>query len=235
LAGAAFSGVGVLAPVVRRSEVVVVGITALALIADAEGLGDVSISPHVSGVGRRRLVPLMRTDSFEVGEHDASVECVMVVKSGVLDHGVRDGVFVLADELATTARARLFVGHGSHPFSAVGAFERDVDEMDRRRQHFVVVLLGVRGVLIQSEVDGHRLDDDAIFASEDAAAGRRRNDLSLPRQPTRRSPHPHRPTPRSPTRSSTDRCRNRRVSALADTLPAVPLAKAAGSWTSYSS
>jgi hypothetical protein len=112
LAGAAFPGVGALAPVVRRSEVVVVGITALALIADAEGLGDVSISPHVSGVGRRRLVPLMRMDSFEVGEHDVSVECVMVVKSGVLDHGVRDGVYVLADELATTARAGLFVGHG---------------------------------------------------------------------------------------------------------------------------
>ena len=125
-----------------------------------------SVLPRiVSGVGRRRLVPLMRMDSFEVGEHDVSVECVMVVKSGVLDHGVRDGVFVLADELASTARARLFVGHGSHPFSAVGAFERDVDEMDRCRQHFVVVLLGVRGVLIQSEVDGNRLDDDAIFAS----------------------------------------------------------------------
>jgi hypothetical protein len=37
--------------------------------------------------------------------------------------------------------------------SAVGAFERDFDEMDRRRQHFVVVLLGVRGVLERNTVE----------------------------------------------------------------------------------
>jgi hypothetical protein len=114
-----------------------------------------SVLPRVrqaSGVGRRRFVPLVRMDSFEVGEHDVSVEHVMVVKSGVLDHGVRDGVFVLADELATTARARLFVGHGSHHCSA-WAFECDVDEMDRRRQHFVVVLLGVRSVLERNTVE----------------------------------------------------------------------------------
>jgi hypothetical protein len=131
----------------------VVGLTALAVIAAGEGFGEVSPSPHASAVGRHRLVALVRMDSFEVGEHDVSVERVMVVKSGVLDHGVRDSVFVLADELASTARARLFVGHGSHPFSAVGAFERDVDEMDRRRQHFVVVLLGVRGVLERNTVE----------------------------------------------------------------------------------
>jgi hypothetical protein len=145
----------------------VVGITALALIAAAEGLGDVSPSPRASGVGRRRLVPLVRMDSLEVGEHDVSVEPVMVVKSGVLDHGVRDGEFVLADELASTARARLFVGHGSHPFSAVGAFERDFDEMDRRRQHFVVVLLGVRGVL-----EGNTVEEGEEHAGERVRADR---------------------------------------------------------------
>lgn len=127
-----------------------VGITALALIADAEGLGDVSPSPRASGVGRRRLV---RMDSFEVGEQKCLGRACDVVTSGVLDHGVRDGVFVVAEELASTARARLFVGHGSRLFSAVGAFERDVDEMDRRRQHFVVVLLGVRGVLERNAVE----------------------------------------------------------------------------------
>jgi len=105
LAGAAFRGVRPSAGHETSEVVAVVGNTALALIADAEGLGDVSPSQRASGVGRRRLVPLVRMDSFEVGEHDVSVGRVMVVKSGVLDHGVRDGVFVLADELASTARA----------------------------------------------------------------------------------------------------------------------------------
>jgi hypothetical protein len=91
--------------------------------------------------------------AVEVGDHGVSVARLMVVKSRVLDHGVRDGVFVLADELASTARARLFVGHGSHPCPAVGVLERDFDEMDRRRQHVVVVLLGVRGVLERNTVE----------------------------------------------------------------------------------
>jgi hypothetical protein len=56
------------------------------------------------------------------------------LESGVLDHGIRDDVFVPADELASTARhVCLFVGCGSDTFSAVGAFERDFNEMDRRR------------------------------------------------------------------------------------------------------
>jgi len=53
-------------------------------------------------------------------------------RRGVLDHAA-DGVFLLADELASTPRSLLFVGRDLHAVVAVGAFERDVDEMDRRR------------------------------------------------------------------------------------------------------
>jgi hypothetical protein len=110
LAGAAARGVRPSAGRETSEVGAVVGITALALTADAEALGDVSPSQHSSGVGWRRLVLLVRMDCFDVGEHDVSVERVMVVKSGVLDHGVRDGVFVVADELASAARARLLAG-----------------------------------------------------------------------------------------------------------------------------
>jgi hypothetical protein len=130
-----------------KCEVIaVVGVTVLVLIAAAVGSA-MSVGPGVrQGSGCRRLVALIWMDSFDVGGHGVSVERVLVVKLGVFDHGVRDGVFVLADELTSMARARLFVGHGSHLFAAVGAFERDVDEMDRSSQQFVVVVVGVRGV-----------------------------------------------------------------------------------------
>jgi hypothetical protein len=55
------------------------------------------------------LFAFVRVHSFEVREHHVSVEGVTMRNASVLDHGVRDGVLVLTDEFAPTARADLFI------------------------------------------------------------------------------------------------------------------------------
>jgi hypothetical protein len=61
---------------------------------------------------KRLVLALVRMHPFQVSEHDVSVEDVMMLDSSVLYHGVRDGVLLFADELASAARAGLFIRHG---------------------------------------------------------------------------------------------------------------------------
>jgi hypothetical protein len=55
------------------------------------------------------LVACVRMHPFEMREDDIPVEGVTMGNSSVLNHGVRDGVLVVTDELEATAGTDLFI------------------------------------------------------------------------------------------------------------------------------
>ena len=63
----------------------------------------------------RLILALVRVDAFQVGEHDVSRQGVTVLVASVLDDGIRDGVLVLADKVASATWAGLFIRHARSP------------------------------------------------------------------------------------------------------------------------
>jgi hypothetical protein len=57
----------------------------------------------------RLVLVLVRMHPFHVSKHDVSVEGVPMLVASVFNDGVRDGVLLLADKLASATRARLFI------------------------------------------------------------------------------------------------------------------------------
>ena len=57
---------------------------------------------------------MVRVDAFEVGEYDLAVERVAMLGLRVVDDRISDGVLVVANEVASTARARLLVCAAVH-------------------------------------------------------------------------------------------------------------------------
>lgn len=69
----------------------------------------------MAGTGRGAcllLVALGGVDAVEVGEHDVSVEGVVVLGRGVVHDGIDDGLLVLTGEVGAAAGARLGLVHG---------------------------------------------------------------------------------------------------------------------------